>query len=557
MMLIPKRAVGWMLAVVTVAIVLANQGEVGLARDELVYMDAGDRYADWWLRLAAGDHGVSHDAITKTFGGKGATDNNREHPPVMKTLFGLSHRFATTATRDSYRLPGSARGAAWLLDQIAPSEVTMYRLPTAILHGVLVLLVFLMVLEVWGFAEAIVSGLLVMFLPRALFHAGLAAFDAPIMTLWFASVYAYWRCLDGRKWPWQVGVVFGLALATKHNAFLLPFAFILHYPIAALRATGPAGIIAWRWRVIVSLIVLAPLTLVAVWPWLWFDTIAHIRDWLTFHTTHVHYHFEYLGTNHNAPPFPWHVALVTTAFTVPTATLAASVVGFGRWIVARTSDPRMPALLLVLAAAASVVPFFLGSTPIFGAEKHWMPALPTLCIAAGVGTVWAARRAALAFSPALERPLLAGVALVIVAAAAVETVTAQPYALTSYTALAGGAPGGADLGMNRQFWGVAARGVLPVLAHEGDPDKSVPVYAHDASPAWDLYKRMGLLPANRPHPGQEQAGIDHSQLAIVVHEKHFNRHDYMIWKTYKTLQPFYVLRLHGVPIVSVYRRPKL
>ncbi|HEY5937699.1 MAG TPA: hypothetical protein VIU61_23790, partial [Kofleriaceae bacterium] len=78
----------------------------------------------------------------------------------------------------------------------------------------------------------------------------------------------------------------------------------------------------------------------------------------------------------------------------------------------------------------------------------------------------------------------------------------------------------------------------------------------DASPAWDLYKRMGLLPANRPHPGQEQAGIDHSQLAIVVHEKHFNRHDYMIWKTYKTLQPFYVLRLHGVPIVSVYRRPK-
>jgi hypothetical protein len=217
----------------------------------------------------------------------------------------------------------------------------------------------------------------------------------------------------------------------------------------------------------------------------------------------------------------------------------------------------MPALLLALAALASVVPFFLGSTPIFGAEKHWMPALPTLCIAAGVGTVWAARRAALVFGERAQRTLVPVLAVVVVGAAAVETITAQPYALSSYTALAGGAPGGADLGMNRQFWGVAARGVLPVLAREGDPKKSLPVYAHDASPAWGMYERLGLLPANRPHPGQEQSGIDRSQLAIVVHEKHFNRHDYMIWKTYKTLQPFYVLRLHGVPIVSVYRRPKL
>ena len=45
-----------------------------------------------------------------------------------------------------------------------------------------------------------------MVLPRALFHASLAFFDGPIMTLWFASVYAYLRCLDGRAWPWQAGV---------------------------------------------------------------------------------------------------------------------------------------------------------------------------------------------------------------------------------------------------------------------------------------------------------------------------------------------------------------
>ena len=104
---------------------------------------------------------------------------------------------------------------------------------------------------------------------------------------------------------------------------------------------------------------------------------------------HVHYNFEYLGHNWNAPRFPWHVALVTTLFTVPVATLAAAPRSApGVWIARRGNSPdraRAPVLLLALSAAASIGPFFLGTTPIFGAEKHWMPVLPTMCIAAGVG----------------------------------------------------------------------------------------------------------------------------------------------------------------------------
>src|SRR5262249_39674068 len=155
-------------------------------------------------------------------------------------------------------------------------------------------------------------------------------------------------------------------------------------------------------------------------------------------------------------------------------------------------DERAPALLLALSAAASIGPFILGTTPIFGAEKHWMPALPTICIAAGVGAVWAARTAAgaLAVRAVRLRLPIAIVAGSVVLAAAVETYAAKPYALPWYNALAGGAPGGADLGMNRQFWGVAARGVLPVL-----PPLSAGasyIYTHDASPAWGLYQRRGL-----------------------------------------------------------------
>jgi len=536
-----QRTVGWILALVTVVLVVANQQQVGLARDELVYMASGDKYAKWWRGALLGGDATTRDKITKSWGGPAPTDNNREHPPLIKTLSGFSRLI--------------------LSDGLGVDETTAYRFPSALLHGVLVLLVFLMVLELWGFAEAVMSALLVMLLPRAVFHAGLACFDAPIMTLWFATVYAYWRAIDGRKWPWQVGIVFGLALATKHNALLLPIALGLHYLVAGIRQAG-TGFLAYRWRVIVSMLILAPLTFIALWPWLWFDTLDHVADWLTFHLTHVHYNFEYLGDNWNAPAFPWHVALITTLFTVPVATLAASVIGTCTWIVQRARfDGRMPGLLLLLSAATSIGPFLLGSTPIFGAEKHWMPALPSLCIAAGVGAVWAARAIG-ALIPAggssastIRRAIAGTACTVVVLAALVETITAQPYALTWYNAAAGEAPGGADRGMNRQFWGVAARGVLPVLEADASASKT-PVYTHDAAPAWGTYLRRGELPSTMPDAGHEETGITNSQYALVIHERHFNRHDYLVWKLYGTVQPMFVLRTHGVPIVSLYKRPR-
>src|SRR6185295_14891985 len=377
---LPRRLIGWGLALVTVVVVMVNQRGVGIARDEVVYIQNGTRYAGWWIGLVTFDHGITERSVTQTFGGPSPTDNNREHPALMKTLFGLSEQLL--------------HGRLGVTD-----EVTASRLPSALLAGVAVLLVYVLVLELWGLAEAIVSALVLMLLPRALFHAGLACFAAPTMTLWFATVYAYWRGLDGRRWPWQAGVAWGLALATKHTALLLPFALGAHYLIVAWRAQRQAGsgltvraVIGFRWRVIVSLVVLGPLTLYLVWPWLWFDPVRHVRDWLAFHTGHVHYNYEYLGRNWNAPRFPWHVPLVTTLFTVPVATLAAAIAGAGAWVADRARHRRhAPGTLLALSAAASIGPFFLGTTPIFGAEKHWMPVLPSICIAAGVGVVWAAR----------------------------------------------------------------------------------------------------------------------------------------------------------------------
>lgn len=534
MKLAPRRiAAGF--AIVAAVLVLVNQRHVGIARDETVYMSAGARYAAWWGGLVTFQHGISAASITATFGGVNGGPNNPEHPPLMKLLAGASHAVFHNAVP--------------LFD-----ELTAFRLPSAILAGVLVWLVFVMTCELWGLAAAAVAALCLMLLPRAVFHAGLACFDAPIMTLWFATIYAYWRALttDAQRFPWRVGAIWGLALATKHTALLIPLALGAHYAIVALCTRR------WlhAWRVVVALAVIAPLVVIALWPWVWLDPIDHVRSWIGFHLRHVHYNFEYLGHNWNAPPFPWHVAIVTTLFTVPVATLVAAAMGAGVWIWKwrrRVGDPSdcAPVALLTLSAVASIGPFLLGSTPIFGGEKHWMPVLPTICMAAGVGAAWAARAVANAWRQISPRVAVGIVGGAVVAAAATETAIAQPYALTWYNALAGGAPGGADLGMNRQFWGVAARGILPVIAEQ--PPASV--YTHDAAPAWGWYARLGVLPRGYPDAGWEAQGIADSQLSIVIEEMHFRRHDYMIWNAYKTVAPMFVLRAGGVPIVTLYKRP--
>ena len=99
--------------------------------------------------------------------------------------------------------------------------------------------------------------------------------------------------------------------------------------------------------------------------------------------------------------------------------------------------------------------------------------------------------------------------------------------------------------------------MLPEIASVAPPPGAppLPVYTHDAAPSWGVYRHLGLLPAGLPDAGGEAPGIARSELAMVIHERHFARHDFMIWQSYGTVRPIFVLRLDGVPLVSLYRRP--
>ena len=57
----------------------------------------------------------------------------------------------------------------------------------------------------------------------------------------------------------------------------------------------------------------------AHWPWLYYDIVPRLQEYVAFHARHVHYPVDYLGHLYFKPPFPLHFPVIMTLVTVPIA----------------------------------------------------------------------------------------------------------------------------------------------------------------------------------------------------------------------------------------------
>jgi hypothetical protein len=561
------------------------QREQGVMRDEATYFQAGERYWGWFEEVldrlgTSGSKGsvVARDVIARYW------SINNEHPVLCKALFGISWRIfhGFDGSHPGFH-PNPYPRRHQSLDLL--SEISAFRAPAWLLTGLAVALLYLFGVRIESRTAGLCAALAYITIPRLFFHGQLACFDSPIATLWLFTVYAYLRALERARWAVLAGLLLGLALATKHNAWFLPPLLLLHYltvvwPDVTLRPFRPPRIPL----VFVAMAILGPAIFVLHWPWLWFDTVKHFGEYVAFHRHHAYYNIEYLGVNLGLPPLPASYPFVMTLFTVPLTTLLLALGGF--WVYLRPSlldrfgrllrlrptpfdnrfryparrswlrpgrglDPRL-GVLFALNVLFPLVLIALPSTPHFGGTKHWLTAYPFVALLAGVA---ASRIAASARASAPRLGLLAALLPIAIAApGALNTALSHPYGLTQYSAIAGGPAGGADLGLVRQFWGYASRQVLPHLNAHAAPGAQV--YFHDTSyDSYGAYIRDKLLVPTVHYSGMERPAVDISSWAMVIHELHFNKYDYWIWDTYGTAAPAKVLTLDGVPVLSLYRRP--
>jgi len=554
---------GAFLAVGYVVLLLATSGGLGMSRDESFYVTAAERYGNWY-RLLIDDPStaVQKPAIDKLWA------YNNEHPSLMKTVF------AFTWLLDTKGFP-ALRTRLGLTPSTLFTEPSMaYRFGGMLSAGLTLWLLYIFGARAADRRIGAFAALSFASMPRIFYNSHLDCFDIPIVLMLTWTVYCYWRSLASPRWAVMTGIAYGCSLATKHNAWILPGILLVHFGWVAMdelsrRKRGKRARVVLTPYFLLAMLTLGPLLFVGSWPWLWYDTWPRFVAYANFHLHHVYYNIEYLGVNYFRPPFPISVPFVLTLFTLPLTTVLLCLAGlvvraraFVPRVVAQKFLPRMPLqadaratdVLWLGCMLAPMIVIALPSTPIFGGTKHWFPAYPFLALFAG--------RAALYVIVSAESRLLSrglrNAALVPVASMALllapgvaETAHSHRFALSHYTLAAGGVPGAADWGMNRQYWGFTTGSVVGFLREK--LPKGGSVFLHDTTPlAFEMLKRDGYLPPNI----RGASSLSEADYVLVHHEKHMVEVDFQAWQAFGSVQPVHVLTYDGVPIITIYEHPR-
>jgi hypothetical protein len=570
------HVVGGLIAAIYAGILIVTARTLGFARDEGFYFSAGSSYARWVEMLFhETSRALEKSTVDSVWG------QNHEHPSLMKTLFGLSHLWLHEK---------------WELFQDAS---TAFRFPGMAISGMALWVTYLFGARVFSRRAGFIAAVLLGAMPQVFYNAHLACFDAPIMAMWLLAVYIYFRSVKegGLWWAVACGVVYGLTLDTKHNAWILPAVFVPHAFFVQRKAIAK-NLALGRLIVptnLVTMAILGPLVTVALWPWLWSDTAARVQEWFNFHLHHTYYNMEFLGKNYYDAPSPRTYMPVMIVATVPAITLILFLVGafdrlrvmFFRFVTlvpktgkkddetgtegnlshtattlrssgtkpASNDDKPEADILLFLALCAPLAVFLLPATPIFGGTKHWLPAYPFLAMFAGHGFDMVADKAESAITLSkfsAQRELFQGalIASVLIAPIA-ETAHSHPFGLSAYVPTIGGTAGSADLGLNRQFWGFTTQSTDAWFEKNGRPGARVFIL-DTTGEAWSRMQEEGRMRKDLRAVGSPSE----ADFSLVQHELHMNEVDYQIWEAYGHTDPAYVLAHDGVPIISIYKRGK-
>jgi len=541
---------------------------VGFTRDEGYYFIASEHYAGWFRTLGKSpSKALTERGIRRHF------EVNREHPVLVKNLMALSF------------LAFNPEGARWKQAEGfggLGSYARVMRLPAHLISALGVALLFLLGCSLASRRVGLFAALGFILAGRHFYHAHLACFDMPVTVAWLATVMAYRKARVSTAWGVATGAVWGLAIAVKHNAFFLPILFVLHWLITQGNqfSLSRRGIKIPRIPLaFFSMLILGPAIFIGHWPFLWNSTFERIGWYFNFHLQHVHYPWEYFGTLLTEAPFPWLYPFAVTALTLPLPTLVLGATGFFGVLGERLGHPlraawrwlgrlggwragsqpeaeRKPWLdksdgwLIWLNAFIPIFVVAIPSVPIFGGMKHWLNAMPFVCLLAAL-----ALDRLVALVPDLGarvfRPvyLYAGVAVLALLPSLLGLIHIGPYGTSFYNSLAGGVPGAADLGMQRQYWSNNVTGVLPWINQNVPPGKRL--YLHEVNgECFRTYQRDGYLRSDIKMSWMPE----HSDYTAYQYHREFTNIEYRLWQENNSKKTEHGLYIDEVPIVLVYSK---
>ncbi|MBN2289001.1 MAG: tetratricopeptide repeat protein [Candidatus Glassbacteria bacterium] len=349
-----------------------------------------------------------------------------------------------------------------------------YRLSPAIMFALLVALLFQTVGRRYGTAAGFWAAGAFLLMPRVFGHAHLGATDMPLSLLWFAAAASFYRALESRRWAAVFAVVYGLALATKFTAFIIPVPLVLFVLLTRRfrQAVLPLGLA----------LVISPLVMLSLNPQWWHDPFERIFTFIFSSITRSRHYYSdasihYLGKDY-VFFLPWHHSLVYTAFTVPPVALAGFLYGSYKTLRNPLADPWASHMLLHWLALTAVM--MLPGSPGHDGVRLFLPSFAFIAVLSAKGFHHLVPHARELLGRLLGRlktraqPLAASVLLgLLVVPAAVVLARLHPYELCYYNVLAGGMSGADKLGMETTYWWDPVNGSACELINTTLPDSSV------------------------------------------------------------------------------------
>jgi len=421
-----------------------------------------------------------------------------------------------------------------------------FRISPAIMFSLLVSLLFFTVGRRYGILAGLWAAASFALMPRVFGHAHLGASDTPITLLWFASAVSFHRALESRRWAPVFALVYGLALATKFTAFLIPLPLAV-YVLLSRRFKQAA------WPVGIALVV-SPLIMLGMIPQWWHNTVDGLHSFIIGSVTRsgwANISTYYLG-KHYSFNSPWHHSLVYTLFTVPPQVLALFF--YGLWRTLRRPFTDQWATHMGLHWLVFMLVMMFPGAPGYDGVRLFLPAFAFLAVISAKGFYHFANQDLplfLARIPRLGsqmRALAAPVVLVVmVIPSTVILARLHPFELCYYNCLAGGISGARELGMETTYWYDAVNDQACRSINETLPDSAV---LSTTSDSYFLFlQQLGKI-----KPSLRFSKADFGYILQYSRQGIFSDH---LWMLYRRGRPLWELKKDGVRLLAIFQCPRV
>jgi hypothetical protein len=598
------KVIALLLAALYLALALLTLSGTGITWDEPRYISQAKARAYSIYATATGKPDLFFCNISGDF--TATTEELLEGNITNSQVPEWAERCWEGRARSTGTLSGLTWAAVWYangmhLDVI--SSIAAHRLSTVFLTAIGVAVVFIFILQSYNRRAAIFGSLALIFMPVFFAHSKYMLFDQPSAILWVITIFVFWKGLSNRWYGLLLGPVYAVALTTKEQVLFIPVVMAIWLAITyredimkklmTLKKQHLPGLGALRPRMknkfhiqLLSLILLTPLFLFMLWPWLWQKTPERLSWWISYYLYHIR------GAPANPQFFmgeivsstPFYLPALMIIVTTPLVILAFASLGGFKALKDIRNHERPVSLLILLAALFPVLVLMRISVSYNGIQQS-LAALPFIAMLSGIGADYFLKRIeplkALKKIPFRKEAMLVLLLALFVLPGLIAT--AKGHTDAYFSEIVGGPGGVYESGMFESEWSgeayldtvlwlnenaqEGARVYVPMghnifLTYKygdiGEIAERLKIEDQNLNPTW--FRQEALLRSDitvsDPYEVNANDSIEFDYVVVLSRFGLFSEDSFYVRKIQKYLdscEPVYSTMLDGAPLVRVYK----